>query len=312
MPSPEIAGCNTLSARRRAYRCSIRGVPPRLRPSVSGGDSAISPCISGIIDSWSRPRQVGRRPTTASRPSLRRFSASNLSGWPNFAVRGMGAFWKVLDSAEWPRVSDAPLLPVQFEPCTREARWSKGVQVHVSQDPSSRLQITNAAGDRMIQLQNTRFHFNWLGQAGRTYPRYEKVRTEFSDVYGRFLEFVRGEGLGELRPNQWEVTYLNHILKGTVWREPNDWGFFQLLRGAADRCRFDPGREFWWQLDLLPTGRTRAAAYSVAARRSVRARRARVDRLDTYRTWPARWNEAGHRVGTAWSRFGSSHNRAVL
>jgi len=156
----------------------------------------------------------------------------------------MGAFWKALDSTAWPRVSDAPLLPVQFEPCTKEARWSKGVQVHVSQDPSSRLQITNAAGDRMIQLQNTRFHFNWLGQAGMPYPRYETVRVEFSDVYGRFLEFVRGEGLGELRPNQWEVTYLNHIPKGTVWREPNDWGFFQLLRGVPTIAGLIQGESF--------------------------------------------------------------------
>lgn len=142
----------------------------------------------------------------------------------------LGAFWKSLDQAEWPSVADVPSLQPQFERFTEAARWAKGIQLQVSQDPACRLQIKNKDGDRMIQLQNNRLHFNWLGEAGGDYPRYEKVRKGFTDALSRLVEFAAAEQLGDFRPNQWQVTYLNHIPKGTVWQTPDDWGFFQPLR----------------------------------------------------------------------------------
>lgn len=141
----------------------------------------------------------------------------------------LGAFWKTLDAREWPSATDAPPLPPQFERFIREVQWVKGLQIHFSQDPSSRLQIRNRDNDRMIQVQRDRLHFNWLGQTGADYPRYEKVREEFASVLRRFMEFVRAEGLGPFCANQWEVTYLNHIPKGTIWNTPRDWGFFSPL-----------------------------------------------------------------------------------
>src|SRR5260370_24827746 len=92
-----------------------------------------------------------------------------------------------------------------------------------------RILIKNSEGDRMIQGQNGRLHFNWLGEAGARYPRYPKVREGFATALRSFISFVGEEKLGEIKPNQWEVTYLNHIPKGTVWNTPDDWGFFRPL-----------------------------------------------------------------------------------
>jgi hypothetical protein len=78
----------------------------------------------------------------------------------------------------------------------------------------------------MIQLQNGRLHFNWLGEAGEKYPRYETVREGFVRVLQQFTEFLAREKIDGFRPNQWEVTYLNHIPKGPVWNTPDEWGFF--------------------------------------------------------------------------------------
>lgn len=147
-----------------------------------------------------------------------------LTGFRNAHV---GAFWKTLDADEWPSVEDKPPLPPQFERFEEAARWAKGVQLQLTQDPACRLQIKNRDGDRMIQVQNGRIHFNWLGEAGGDYPRYEKVRHGFDAVLRRFVEFIGQEKVGEFRPNQWEVTYVNHIRKGTVWNTPEDWTFFQ-------------------------------------------------------------------------------------
>ena len=141
----------------------------------------------------------------------------------------LGAFWKTLDTAEWPTVSDAPPLPPQTEEFREGLKWAPGIQFQLTQDPASRLQIKNRDGDRLIQLQNDRLHFNWLGQSGREYPRYERVREGFVSAIQRFTEFLAQEKLGDFRPNQWEVTYLNHIPQGTVWNTPDDWEFFRPL-----------------------------------------------------------------------------------
>jgi uncharacterized protein (TIGR04255 family) len=147
-----------------------------------------------------------------------------LSGWRN---AHLGAFWSTLDANEWSEVLDAPPLQPQFERFGELARWEKiGFHFRVTQNPLARLQIKNKDGDRMIQLQDCRLHFNWLGQTGGPYPRYEKIRAGFAWVFDKFIEFVDREKVGELRPNQWEVTYLNHIPKGTVWNTPRDWAFF--------------------------------------------------------------------------------------
>lgn len=76
----------------------------------------------------------------------------------------------------------------------------------------------------MIQVQNGRFHYNWLGQGGAEgYPRYEKVLPEFERFLAQFQAFLADRSLGEIKENQWEVTYINHIPKGTVWDSPADW-----------------------------------------------------------------------------------------
>jgi len=75
----------------------------------------------------------------------------------------------------------------------------------------------------MIQVQNGRFHYNWLGHQGGPYPSYESVKPEFVNELDRFRKFLRNAGIEELRPNQWEVTYVNHIPRGTLWETPDDW-----------------------------------------------------------------------------------------
>ncbi len=86
-----------------------------------------------------------------------------LSGFKN---GHLGAFWMSLGADEWPVVEDAPPLPPQFERFDNTARWATGIHLQLTQDPACRLQIKNQKADRMIQLQNNRLHFNWLGEAG--------------------------------------------------------------------------------------------------------------------------------------------------
>jgi uncharacterized protein (TIGR04255 family) len=165
-----------------------------------------------------------------------------------------GAFWKTLDDGEWPTVSDAPLLEAQFEQFEPKSGWGRAIQLQLTQDPTCRIQIKNGDANRMLQIQNGRIHLNWLGKDGGEYPRYEAVRSEFSDLLRRFQEFLAEEELGEFKPNQWEATYVNHIPRGTVWNTPSDWGFFRLLDGMPTLTNVIEGESFagQWHFVIPP------------------------------------------------------------
>jgi uncharacterized protein (TIGR04255 family) len=142
----------------------------------------------------------------------------------------LGAFWKSLDLQEWSLIQDVPPLEPTFERFGEQGQWGGlGLNLRLSQDSSSRLQIKNATTNRMIQVQNGRLHFNWLGEGGNPYDRYPVIRAGFEQALQQFQQFLTQEKLGHLRPNQWEVTYLNHIPKGTVWNAVEDWRFCLLI-----------------------------------------------------------------------------------
>lgn len=148
---------------------------------------------------------------------------------PDFSNAHLGAFWQALGQQEWPSVTDLPPLPRQEERFSPGGQWGRRLQLHLTQDPSGRVQIKNREGNRMVQLQNGRLHLNWLGKGGDQYPRYSSVRAEFQDCLSRLRQFAEQQQLGTIEPDQWEVTYVNRIPQSTVWNAPSDWTFFKPL-----------------------------------------------------------------------------------
>lgn len=153
---------------------------------------------------------------------------------PKLTSFHLGSFWETLNHDEWPTLLETPALLPQFEKFDEpDAKWDIG-QIRLGEFLASgnRMQIKNQTSDGMIQIQNGRIHFNWLGK-GNEYPRYDHLKNSFSSAFQRFVDFIGSQKLGELNPNQWEVTYLNHIPKGTVWTSPADWTFFRPLCSAS-------------------------------------------------------------------------------
>lgn len=71
---------------------------------------------------------------------------------------------------------------------------------------------------------------------------------EFRQIAERFAAFVASKGLGKLQPNQWEISYLNHIFQATVWNSASDWGFFRPLAATKDNpttVKFETFRGEW-------------------------------------------------------------------
>ncbi|MBN1345417.1 MAG: TIGR04255 family protein [Phycisphaerae bacterium] len=167
----------------------------------------------------------------------------------------LGAFWRTLGGS-WPHVRDMPPIDRVVERFGEDETWaSLGSQLKLTQDPSARLQIRSEAGDRMIQVQNGRLHYNWLGKVGGPYPRYTSIRPEFDDVLNRFVRFLADENLGELKADHWEITYVNHLPKGTVWDTIDQWGDVLVgLPGAwqsPEGLRFE-GLQGEWHFEIEP------------------------------------------------------------
>ncbi len=98
---------------------------------------------------------------------------------------------------------------------------SKGVAriQMLSSPPVPRCWFLNEQGTELVQVQQDRFIHNWRKVGDHhTYPRYEHVRATFERELLRFSEFLAQQQLGELRPNQCEVTYVNHIMSGEGWK----------------------------------------------------------------------------------------------
>ncbi len=154
----------------------------------------------------------------------------------------LGAFWKFLSSEgfaneEWNSVSDAPALAPSFERFDDETTWEHGLSFRLDKDVSTRIQIHNRRRDAMIQAQNGRLHFNWIRRESADYPRFSSVQPRLFELLKLFRSFVAYEGLDSVSMNQWEVTYVNHIPKGTVWDRPSDWA--ALFRGQPGIAALD-------------------------------------------------------------------------
>jgi uncharacterized protein (TIGR04255 family) len=167
----------------------------------------------------------------------------------------LGWFWKLFLGREWGRAADAPPLPDQFE--TFEAtRWGPPVFAVKLDSPARprRLQITSEAGDRLIQVQPTQFIYNWMKKE-RPYAGFDQVYAEFMDCFNRFRQFVTEANLGEVSPNQWEVTYVDQIPRGELWQTAADWhrvlpGLFG-AQPAVDGLRLE-GCAGEWHYEVVP------------------------------------------------------------
>jgi uncharacterized protein (TIGR04255 family) len=175
-----------------------------------------------------------------------------------------GLFWREL-GADWVDPSDAPPIDDQFELFDRPRLDPPG-GVEVRLTPArfpARLLIGHRDQDRLIQVQPTRFHFNWRRRAG-FYPSYRRLISEFTAMFDKFARFVEDRRLGSVLVNQWELTYIDEFQQGEYWETPADWGSF--LPGffgtipAADGLVLE-GRAAEWVFEIAPKrGRLHVAA----------------------------------------------------
>lgn len=84
--------------------------------------------------------------------------------------------------------------------------------------PPRRFWFVNATETELIQIQRSRFVYNWRKRNERDeYPTYAVLRGKVEKQLRAFVEFLVAEGLGAFTPGLSEVTYINHIVGSGVW-----------------------------------------------------------------------------------------------
>ena len=141
----------------------------------------------------------------------------------NFSNVLMGVFWKNYLKSEWDSFDQAPPISDRFERFGKDKKWSVETPQIMSGSKSfpDRIQILRNDGQRMLQIQNSRFILNWKKAEGE-YPSYDELLSEFLSYYEKFVKFVQENNLGEIQHNQWEVTYVNRIPLGEMWNTISD------------------------------------------------------------------------------------------
>ncbi|MCH8822647.1 MAG: TIGR04255 family protein [Planctomycetes bacterium] len=144
-----------------------------------------------------------------------------LSGLSNAQV---ALFWDHKLRSDYPEHTNTGPISSQSEQFSELPRKRPQFPIlKVGAFPPARLQMMSKDNHQMVQMQNDRLVFNWRRLDKGTYPRWKMTREKFRDALSKFREFLKEENIGELKPKQWEVTYVNHFLAGEDWKSPDDW-----------------------------------------------------------------------------------------
>ncbi len=153
---------------------------------------------------------------------------------PNFHNGHLGWFWRLLQK-NYPHASDSAPIDVVLEGFGNEPEFGFPSIGFAPIRGDARLRmISGGDSSRMVQLQNGWLVVNWMKREGQGYPGYAGVLREFESVFSEFEKFARAEELGDVTPNLWEVTYIDHIPRGTVWQNFSD--LPKVLPGLLGNC----------------------------------------------------------------------------
>ncbi len=115
-----------------------------------------------------------------------------------------------------------------------------------------RIVVSSPSKDKLCQLQKTRLVYNWRAGHG-SYPKFSTIAEEFFDIVAKFKNFVNAHSPLGLRPNQWELVYVDFFPRGRDWQRLEDWsnvlpGLFSKL--AVENPLVLASRNASWSFDL--------------------------------------------------------------
>ena len=131
----------------------------------------------------------------------------------NLKSAHIGLLWERLRS-EYPIITEQAPIQTVFETFGIPSPAPPLLQIQTFlAAPLPRYWFERPGFPDLLQIQHDRILHNWRQQSdnSRIYPRYEAVKKVFDEEINQFQQWLSDEKIGELRPNQCEVTYINII-----------------------------------------------------------------------------------------------------
>ncbi len=132
-----------------------------------------------------------------------------------------GFLWEEF-RADYPKLDEKPPLPHLVETFPQPSQ-PKFTAFLGELPPPRRLVFMTRSGSNLVQIQPDRFVHNWRKTTEEDdYPRYAKVQELSLRQWAKFTDFARKHDLGEVEPDQYELTYVNHFARGEGWSTLRD------------------------------------------------------------------------------------------
>lgn len=181
---------------------------------------------------------TGEKPNLARAPVVEAVLGIQFDPIPDLTEGHLGMFWGTIKD-RYALCQTQPPIQQRPDPTDPALRFAQIVMGFEASQGESRLQLVTRDRTKMVQVQNGWFVTNWMKREGHAYPRSGPVKEDFLKMYREWAAFLRVQGLSDIKPNQWEVTYIDHIPAGTVWSDSKDWA--KVFPGLVGPCQFGSG-----------------------------------------------------------------------
>lgn len=123
-----------------------------------------------------------------------------------------GLFWERV-RAEYPEFQDQNPLTTLSAPTAAEVSKLRVDIETLQMVPLRRVWLLDQSRQYLMQVDPPRFLHNWRKlKDGDTYPRFRSAYAKFTESLNVFRRFVRESSLGEPVFDQYELSYINHIV----------------------------------------------------------------------------------------------------
>lgn len=146
------------------------------------------------------------------------------------ALVDLGLLWDAKFRESFPFTEEQPPfeMPIERFP-GRDQGTAVSFQL-TQRFPRPRVWFLDEARVGLVQIQDNWFARNWRRMpSGGDYPRFASLRSSFEQDFQAFIDYVDERELGEVKPTQCELTYINHITAPAG----EEWGLHDILSVVA-------------------------------------------------------------------------------
>ena len=140
-----------------------------------------------------------------------------------FLAPHLGIIWQEFKKDGFVRIIERPPVQPTIEVFPNQ---DNEIEFEVGSVPAfTRIWLIHETENQILQVQRDRFTFNWRRtNTDRKYPGFSTIFEKFEGFYNCFSETIKNLRVGSVTPLQYELTYIDQLIKGNGWNTFDDIG----------------------------------------------------------------------------------------